>query len=320
VYSNAPTHFPKLMVEGKFFEAVEGAKELVEVKFSEDFLKFSKALEDPREPGTVPGAKEEPATTGQTENIPGAGTADTQVYDDAGSASTNQVFGSVRNLLAIQNQGFDRVHVGTNGARRYPWRMNGRLSMGCTAALIGNRVLLTAAHCVWDKETNSWASFPTFSAGQDGATRPYGSKQVWRMTIPAGYMSCSTNNDCRAHDWAVLVLREDQALNVGYFGFSNVKDGQLNLAGYPQSKNREMWYDHCPLFSDEGAWIKHRCDTEPGNSGSAIYKIKNGNRYVVAVHGGGYTGQWNRGADVNGRTSSAGRLYDRMLAERMRYG
>jgi len=327
VFENPPEFYPEQFMDGRFFELVEGSDEMLEVKYPKEFFSMAaKALET--QEGVVSGSSEQPVHTkdGQTEdfrpanNVGPTGTTlpgDDFDFGDVGSLSD---FGPVhgRRLTAIQDVAPDRWHVGSTAS--HPWRRNGRLSMGCTAALIGNRVLITAAHCVWDRETNSWGSFPTFAAGQDGSYKPYGEARVTRMTIPAGYQTCRTSSSCRAHDWAVLVLRESDELNVGYFGFSTSKDGTLNLAGYPQSKNREMWYDNCPLHADMGKWIKHRCDTEPGNSGSGIYTIRDGSRYVVAIHGGGYADQWNRGADVAGRTSSAGRLYDRMLAYRRTYG
>jgi V8-like Glu-specific endopeptidase len=326
VFENPPEFFPKGMLDGRFFEVAAGANEVLEVKYPKDFFATSaKLLESSL--GSVDGDKDErPPKQGDHEDLDGDLDAPStssnlfgaQTFDTFGTAAS--YFGDVANRrgLAIQGDAPDRWHPSNTASN--PWRRNGRLSMGCTAALIGNRVLVTAAHCVWDRATNSWGSFPTFAAGQDGTYKPYGDVRVVRMTIPAGYQTCSTSSDCRAHDWAVLAIHRHDRLNVGYFGFSTSKGNTLNLAGYPQSKNRELWYDSCPLHSDEGKWIKHRCDTEPGNSGSGIYKITNGKRYVVAIHGGGYTDLWNRGADVDGRTSSAGRLYDRMLAYRREFG
>jgi len=353
--SNDPKH-------EHFFELTDGSDDILEVRYPADFFRFAqKNLENPKFPGHVDGRGDENTPTdGDVErgfkspfddnDLPSVGTTTTTTSSTSttGFSEHNNAgfdFGDFfatgrgrrlfqaeeeeqdeeedtnRRLLAIQDESPDRWRV-TN-TEDHPWRRNGRLSVGCTGAMIGNRVLVTAAHCVWDRDTNSWASFPIyFAAGQDGSTyKPYGDARVWKMTIPRGYQTCSSNNECRAHDWAVLVLYDWAALNVGYFGFStHIGSSRLNLAGYPASKSRQLWYDHCPLYSDEGDWIKHRCDTEKGNSGSGIYKIVSGSRYVVAIHGGGYAYSWNRGADVDGDTSSAGRLFDRMLAYRQEYG
>jgi len=334
LFSYPPQHFSKGELDGRFFEVVEGSPEVLEVKYPEKFFEISARLLESA-PGVVDGDKDEAIThNGDHEDLDGKldGNSDTD-FDDFdldsfagldlnsfGSSSFGSLSGfGVKRGLKVMGDSPDRWRPSNTAAN--PWRRNGRLSMGCTAALIGNRVLITAAHCVWDKATNSWSNFPTFAAGQDGNNKPFGDVRVVRMTIPAGYQTCSSGSDCRAHDWAVLAIHRDDRLNVGYFGFSTSKgNSRLNLAGYPASKNRQLWYDHCPLLSDEGKWIKHRCDTEPGNSGSGIYKIVNGHRYVVAVHGGGFPNLWNRGADVDGRTSSAGRLFDRMLAYRREFG
>lgn len=361
VYEDPPVFFPRVSNDPKhehFFELTDGSDDILEVRYPADFFRLAqKNLENPKFPGHVDGRGDEstttdgdvergfrspfdddddlPTTVGTTTTIPSTTTtmpSTTTTGFDFGdffaSGRGRRLFQAEqeeedtnRRLLAIQDESPDRWRV-TN-TEDHPWRRNGRLSVGCTGAMIGNRVLVTAAHCVWDRDTNSWASFPIyFAAGQDGSTyKPYGDARVWKMTIPRGYQTCSSNNECRAHDWAVLVLYDWAALSVGYFGFStHIGSSRLNLAGYPASKSRQLWYDHCPLYSDEGDWIKHRCDTERGNSGSGIYKIVSGSRYIVAIHGGGYAYSWNRGADVDGDTSSAGRLFDRMLAYRQEFG
>lgn len=362
VYEDPPVFFPRVSNDPKhehFFELTDGSDDILEVRYPADFFRLAqKNLENPKFPGHVDGRGDEstttdgdvergfrspfdddddlPTTVGTTTTMPSTTTtmpSTTTTGFDFGDffasgrgrrrllQAEQEEEDTNRRLLAIQDESPDRWRV-TN-TEDHPWRRNGRLSVGCTGAMIGNRVLVTAAHCVWDRDTNSWASFPIyFAAGQDGSTyKPYGDARVWKMTIPRGYQTCSSNNECRAHDWAVLVLYDWAALSVGYFGFStHIGSSRLNLAGYPASKSRQLWYDHCPLYSDEGDWIKHRCDTERGNSGSGIYKIVSGSRYIVAIHGGGYAYSWNRGADVDGDTSSAGRLFDRMLAYRQEFG
>lgn len=222
----------------------DGSNEILGVRVPDEFIAMAiKALE--RNPGMVAGLGD--TGDGSREGVESEG------FDDSNKLQTR----------AIQGVDPDRWRV-TNTASN-PWRRNGRLSMGCSGGLIGNRVFVTAAHCVWDKDTDAWSPWPIyFSAGQDGTTKPFGDSRVWKRTIPTKYTTCSSNDECRGYDWAVLVLYESARLNVGYFGFSKNHVSPLNIAGYPQSKNRQMWYDNCPIHSDEGKWIKHRCDTEPG--------------------------------------------------------
>jgi hypothetical protein len=90
----------------------------------------------------------------------------------------------------------------------------GALDSGCTAALIGRRLVLTAAHCVIT-ETGA-ASFPNYTARQDGATAPYGTygtDLAWSDSR-YNYYNChitynpSNRETCGKYDWALLRLVE----------------------------------------------------------------------------------------------------------------
>jgi len=60
-------------------------------------------------------------------------------------------------------------------------RVNGHLQMdggGCSAALIGDNHILTAAHCIHGGPGGGWAWTVYFTPGMDGAVQPY-SRIYW---------------------------------------------------------------------------------------------------------------------------------------------
>lgn len=55
---------------------------------------------------------------------------------------------TVKNVFGVD----DRMAITSTGT---PWRMIGRLSNGCTGTLVGRDLVLTAAHCVYDRDAQA---------------------------------------------------------------------------------------------------------------------------------------------------------------------
>ena len=135
-----------------------------------------------------------------------------------------------------------------------------------------------------------------FHPGADGYHNPFGVYKVEKYFIPDDYLK--NNNE----DYAVLKLSNTKIGNtIGYFGLCNGEEEVSSLIndqtdvyiyGYPYDKiqknprRREMWgHEGKILEMTENKVVYYDIDTNPGQSGSAVYKINKDNKcFVIAVH------------------------------------
>ena len=79
-------------------------------------------------------------------------------------------------------------------------------------------------------------------------------------------------------------------------------------AGYPGDKPAgELWYDARRIDSVNSRKVYYDIDTAGGQSGSAVYRIVNGQRYAFAIHAYG-------GATTNSGTRIVTPVYNNMVA------
>jgi len=99
----------------------------------------------------------------------------------------------------------------------------------------------------------------------------------------------------------------------GWFGLAVYSDAEIrgaggNISGYPGDKpSGTQWYDARKIDSVNSRKVFYDIDTAGGQSGSAVYRIVNGNRYAFAVHAYG-------GASTNSGTRIVTPVFNNFVA------
>lgn len=174
----------------------------------------------------------------------------------------------------------------------YPWSAVGRVLSfypteihAGTGAMIGNNIVLTAAHVVFDQNLGAPDSIQ-FIPGLNGSAEPFGTVNVTDTAIPQQWMSNGDEN----FDIAVLTVDSSVGGQTGILPFdvvpaSTLTGKILQSAGYPSDlKNGESMYAAPGMFLGiDGNMLRELIDTEPGQSGSPIWLQDGGNITLVAV-------------------------------------
>ncbi len=204
----------------------------------------------------------------------------------------------------------DRVQISAPRTANYPWRVHCSLLIKAadnsnwigTGWFISPNVLITAGHVVNIRGSgvpgrDGWVNQIRVIPGRDGVVKPFGEAVSTKFYSVRGW----TGNGDGDYDYGAIVLDEKLGSRTGWIGFGTYDDADLrrttaNISGYPGDKpSGTQWYAARTVDSVGPRKVFYDVDTAGGQSGSAVYRIKDGSRYGIAVHAYG-------GAVVNSGT------------------
>lgn len=237
---------------------------------------------------------------------------------DIGEAS----FGPPPSLTRTVHGPDDRIQIKNTSV--YPWRAHASLLITArdnsmwigTGWFIGTHTLMTAGHVVFIKNSgvpgrDGWVKKIQVMPGRNGNSLPYGSVTSTNFRSVTGW----TSNGDENYDYGAIIIPTQLGNTVGWFGFGVYSDADLlastgNISGYPGDKPAgTQWYDHRRIASVNSRKVYYDIDTAGGQSGSAVYRIINGQRYAVAVHAYG-------GASTNSGTRIVQPVFNNMMTWR----
>lgn len=206
-----------------------------------------------------------------------------------------------RDVIGADN----RIRV--TSTKKYPYDVVGMIetihsktntTYDCTASLIGPKIIITAARCVFDHNLDgNWMDKLTFWPGINGQNDiPYGSFDWANMWVFEGFIQKydGTYDSVWPYDVALIELAEPAGDGLGYLGYDsypNMGDFQGNLIGYQSDKEAwTQWRSVCDVLAENltDQDFSHDCDGDSWSVGAPIYvyDTSDKSRRIVGIQEG----------------------------------
>ncbi|SDX41983.1 glutamyl endopeptidase [Marininema mesophilum] len=190
----------------------------------------------------------------------------------------------------------DRVRV--NRTTSFPYSAIVQISSDigdCTGWFINADTIVTAGHCVYNIDTDKWATGATITPGRDRNNAPFGTVKSKSFHSVEGWI---TNKDTN-YDYAAIKINSDIGNKTGWFGLNwktvtRIGSGET-MSGYPRDKDYgTQWRQSDKIRQVNDKKLYYTNDTN-GQSGSPVYQKNN---HSIAIHTDGGN-PYNQGIRIN---------------------